>query len=196
MTEHLTLAYNLVRNANHGINVSRTDGGSLDTNHIRIVGNVLYALGADEWGGADGGGRLFQVLDGVDFCTFEHNTGFGRASSVMFDGGPNESFVFRDNLCGPTNYGVFGSGLGEGTGALASYAPAGVFANNVIVGASGASYPAGSFFPATIGEVGFTDVAANDYRLLPSSPYATSATDGTAIGADFDALDRALAGSD
>jgi hypothetical protein len=194
VTEHVTVAYNLVRNANHGIAVSRTDGGSLDTNHVRIYGNVLYALGADEWGGADGGGRLFQVLDGVDDCTIDHNTGFGRSSAVMFDGGPNATFVFRNNLCGPTAYGVFGSGQGEGTGALDFYAPGGVFANNVIVGGIAASYPAGGFFPATVAEVGFTDAATNDYRLLSSSPYVAAASDGTAIGADFDAFERALAG--
>jgi hypothetical protein len=193
VTEHVTFAYNVVRDSNDGINVSRSDGGSLGTNHVRFYGNLLYRIGGDEWGGE---GRLFQVLDGVVAAAFDHNTGFARNQCVVFDGAPMVGFDFRNNLCGPTTYGVFGSGQGEGTGALAFYAPDGTFSHNVIVGATEAAYPAGNHFPATLADVGFTDAAAENFRLLATSPYAAAAADGTAIGADFDALAAAQAGAE
>ena len=51
-------------------------------------------------------------------------------------------------------------------------------------------YPTGNFFPATVSGVGFVDPSGN-YRLSSSSPYVTSATDGTAIGANVPAINTA-----
>ena len=62
------------------------------------------------------------------------------------------------------------------------------FAGNVVIGAPSASYPGGNFYPASLGDVGFVDAAAGDYRLAPTSPYKSQATDGTDPGVDFTAL--------
>ena len=68
------------------------------------------------------------------------------------------------------------------------FVPGYVFAENVLVGFAEGSYPAGNFFPAMIGDVGFVDAAGDDYRLAAGSPFAGAAADGTDIGADIDAI--------
>jgi hypothetical protein len=194
VTEHVTFAYNIVRSAGHGINVSRTDGGSLGTNNIRFYGNLVHDIGDPRW--LSDQGRLYQVLSGVAAVTFDHNTGFGTTHTVVFDGTPpNDLFRFTNNIAGPTTYGIFGSGEGEGTAALEAYTTGAVVEANVLVGEDEASYPAGNFFPAAVSDVGFVDEGADDYRLAPTSPYASAATDGTAVGADIDALLEATAGA-
>lgn len=191
VTEHVNFVFNTIKRANGGMAVSRSDGGSLGTNHVRIAGNLLTELGGDEWGGE---GRAFQLLDGLVEVTLAHNTGFGRSQAIIFDGMPLQALRLVDNVFGPTTYGVFGSGAGEGNGALDTYAPGGTFAGNVVVGAMEAVYPPGNYFPGTIDEVGFVDAAGGDYGLLPGSMYAGVASDGTDPGLDAGLLARALAG--
>jgi hypothetical protein len=191
VTEHLNFVYNRIRRSNNGIAVSRTDGGSLGTNHVRIAHNLVTELGDDVWGGD---GRFLQLLDGVADMTVSHNTGFGRNQAVIFDGMPLPGLALRDNIFGPTAYGVFGSGAGEGSGALTTYAPDGEFVGNVVVGAGEGAYPPGNFFPASVDEVGFVDVAGGDYGLLPGSAHAGKASDGGDPGAAMDLLAAALAG--
>jgi len=191
VTEHLNFVYNDIRMANNGIGVSRTDGGSLGTNHVRIAHNLITDLGATTWGGD---GRLLQLLDGVADMQISHNTGFGGNHAVIFDGMALPGLSLRDNIFGPTTYGVFGSGKGEGTGALTFFAPDGVCVGNVIVGATEASYPAGNFFPATVDAVGFVDLAGGDYALAPGSTHAGVASDGGDPGVAMDLLAQARDG--
>ncbi len=191
VTEHVNFVYNRIRLANNGIAVSRTDGGSLGTNHLRIAHNLVSEIGGAQWGGD---GRMLQLLDGVADMKVVHNTGFGGNQAVIFDGLPLPALTLSDNIFGPTTYGVFGSGQGEGTGALATYAPGGTFAGNVVVGANEASYPAGNFFPATLDAVGFVDMAAGNYDLMPGSVHAGVASDGTDPGASMDLLAQAAGG--
>lgn len=191
VTEHINFVYNRIRLANNGIGVSRTDGGSLGTNHVRIAHNLVTDLGAAQWGG---GGRFLQLLDGVADMQVSHNTGFGVTHGVIFDGMPLPGLSLRDNLFGPTTYGVFGSNQGEGSGALGVYAPGGTFVGNIVTGASEAAYPGGNFFPATLDDVGFVDLGGGDYALAPGSTYAGQASDGTDPGAAMASLMQALAG--
>lgn len=191
VTEHVNFVFNKIRLANNGIAVSRTDGGSMGTNHVRILGNLITELGDTQWGGD---GRLLQLLDGVADMTVTHNTGFGRTQAAIFDGAPLPVLAIVDNVFGPTTYGVFGSGAGEGTNALNMYAPGALFVGNVIVGAMEGAYPPGNFFPATVDEVGFADAAGGDYSLVPTSTYAGVASDETNPGYDAAALAAALAG--
>lgn len=191
VTEHVNFVYNQIRMANNGIAVSRTDGGSLGTNHVRVAHNVITDLGAATWGG---GGRLFQLLDGVADMHVVHNTGFGISHAVVFDGAPLPALRIADNILGPTMYGVFGSGQSEGTGALGVYAPDGALVGNVIVGANMASYPAGNFFPATVDAVGFVDLVGEDFGLVPGSIYAGVASDGTDPGASMALVAQAKSG--
>jgi hypothetical protein len=64
---------------------------------------------------------------------------------------------------------------------------------NILVGASGASYPPENFFPPTFFEAGVVDADAGNFRLSAGSPFAGKASDGKDPGADIDALEAALA---
>ena len=79
---------------------------------------------------------------------------------------------------------------------LAQYFPNAVFDYNVLAGQPDYStrYPTRNFFPTTLADVDFNDLATGDCRLAPSSPYKNSASDGTDIGADIDAVNAATVG--
>lgn len=189
ITEDVTFAYNIINKSNNGIAISPRDTmNSEKTRSLRVFGNLLSEIGGAKWGS---GGRVFQQV-GVDNVSYEHNTGFALSHIIMFDGGTNAGAVFRDNLLTKGEYGVFGSGTGEGKSALDAFAPGAVFEKNAVVGGKESSYPANNFFPATVADVGFT--SATDFRLKADSSYAKKASDGTDIGADFAALDKATLG--
>lgn len=186
ITEDVTFAYNRITKSNNGIAISPRDTmNSEKSRSFRVFGNLLTDIGGAKWGG---GGRVYQQL-GVEGVSYEHNTSLAVQQIIIFDGDPNPSFVFRDNVSTKGDYGVFGSGKGEGTTSLEAFAPGYVFQKNVIIGGKESSYPAGNFFPATESEV-FT--SATDFRV--KSAYAKKASDGTDPGADFAALDKATSG--
>jgi hypothetical protein len=189
ITEEVTFAYNHVRKANNGMAISPRDTDtSKKSRSFRVYGNLFTEIGDDLWGGA---GRLFQQL-GVEGVSYEHNTGFARSHTMMFDGGTNAQFVFRDNVVTKGEYGIFGSGKGQGTAALEAFAAGYVFTGNVVVGATESGYPTGNFFPKTVADVGFS--STTDYALKSDSPYVKKASDGTNPGADLAALTKATAG--
>jgi hypothetical protein len=191
--QDVTFACNHVWDVENGINISATDDNhsSQETQRVLVVNNLWTEVKE----------RLFQILNQSNAATTDlvlrHNTGFGGSQCIVFgDGGKkHEGFVFDDNICGPTTYGVFGSGEGEGTGALDAYATGYSFRRNAIVGALANSYPPDNFFPATIADVGFEDYAGGDYRLRSDSSLAGQATDGTDVGVDMSALLEALGAS-
>ncbi len=191
ITEDVTFAFNLVTKSNNGIALSPRDTAMSERSRsFRFYGNLFTDIGGATWGD---GGRVLQQL-GVASVSYEHNTGFARSHTMIFDGDPNPGFVFRDNLFTRGQYGVFGSGKGEGSSSLEAFAPGYVFEKNAIVGANAASYPAGNFFPAMESDVGFTDPTKGDYRLKSDSPLAKKASDGKDLGADLDALAAATSG--
>jgi len=200
----LTLAYNLVRDVGAGVNLAtRDDGtpGSLVSERVAITHNVFVRVDGTRWNGA---GRGFQLVTGGDpgrRVLFAHNTMLlpnGNAAMAIGDAAPVASeVIIENNLLDRGMYGVFGSGQGEGTRCLDFYVPGYVFRGNVIFGgASESSYPSGNFFPATAMDVGFVGLAGDDVMLAPTSPYARSATDGSAAGADVAEVLRLTAGVD
>jgi hypothetical protein len=62
----------------------------------------------------------------------------------------------------------------------------------VIVGGLPEIYPRGNLFPASLDRVGFANRKAGDYRLLPSSAYRGSGTQGRDPGVDFAAVLQAI----
>jgi hypothetical protein len=124
----------------------------------------------------------------------EQNTAFGQNAAVMFDGAPASGLVFRNNLLLRGDYGVFGSGKGEGKPALDYFAPGAVFAGNVLIGANPTIYPAGNYFPQSVLTVGMVDYAGGNYSLTSGSPYATSGVGGLTPGADFGKVRELLSG--
>src|SRR5262249_26557578 len=107
---------------------------------------------------------------------------------LVADGQASPGFVFQDNIALNGDYGVFGSGAGQGTACLNAYFPGAVFQRNVIIGGLSTIYPANNYFPPSPLNVGFADYANNNLALLATSPYIQAATDGTQIGANIPAL--------
>jgi hypothetical protein len=103
-------------------------------------------------------------------------------------GGGPQNCAFRPDAQGPT-------------GVISNCFEAGEFTHNLIVGGSG--WPAGNLTPKDLSAAGLTEKAGSSrYRpcrqkndlCKKSSPAIGAATDGRDIGADVDAIDRALAG--
>lgn len=141
---------------------------------------------------------MFQVItpgQPVLGLKIAHNTAIFTGNSTLAAGDTvavAEGFVFRDNLVEHGNYGVFGSGRGEGTATLDFYFPGYQFDHNVGIGFPAASYPTGNAYPATPADVGFVDYAGRNYRLASGSPFKGQASGGGDPGAD---IDRILAGT-
>jgi hypothetical protein len=66
--------------------------------------------------------------------------------------------------------------------------PDGVVKYNVLYGAVWSLYTIVNQFPDSIEGVGFANFEKGDYRLSPSSPYKKAASDGQAVGVEWDKL--------
>jgi hypothetical protein len=191
----VTFRLNRLRNIGGGVNIAARPGAypEVPASRMKFTDNVFDSINV---GIFTGNGRLFQFLGDLDDIIIEHNTAFTSHSVMLFAALPQvTNFVFRDNLTTHGEYGVFGSGQGEGTRPLEYYAAPGYsFDHNVIVGARSAGYPAGNFYPATVADVGFVGFDSANYRLRRTSSFSRKATDGRDPGADIEAVDRAIQG--
>lgn len=192
VVEDITFSNNIVREVANGINLLGTDDNfpSRQTRRISISNNLF-----DNVGGRWGEGNLLQLLDGVEAARVEHNTAINSGKILMSEGRPHRDFVLRGNIVLHNEYGVIGTGTAAGNDTLLRYFRNVNLRDNVIIGGRAASYPSGNVFPVNTAAVGFVDIAAGDYRLLPSSRYLRQAR-GVAPGIDAVALCRALQYSD
>jgi hypothetical protein len=155
--------------------------------HLLIADNTAYDIN-QEGGGA---GHFAQIQKG-DAITLDHNTVIteqaGQAVTLYLLNDPQSGFVCTNNIFPNHGLTVFGDrGNGDGIPTLEAHAPGYTFARNVVYGPWAANYPPDTHFAEPdIAAVGFVDVAADDYRLAPSSPYAGQALDGTDCGARQD----------
>ena len=79
--------------------------------------------------------------------------------------------------------------------AINAYFPDAVIVGNVLAGGQASRYPAGNFFPSVAQWMAdFVSAAQGNYRLSPRSPYRRAARDGADLGANIDAINRALSG--
>jgi hypothetical protein len=155
---------------------------------IAIRNNLFYAVNGSSYGP----GHFIVIPDGITDFFVEHNTVLDTGDIISAEGAPTSGFVFQNNIIPHNDYGV-ASPAGTGNATLAKYFPGAVFQKNVIVTPQwGYLYPQNDFFPASLDQVGFVDLAGNSLRLSSSSPYKNAATDGKDLGVDFDALDAAL----
>ena len=191
--QDVTWTNNIVRHAAAGINILGRDNNNPSqlAQRIDIKNNLFDDIGGARWGG---NGRLLQIIDGPAAVLIDHNTALQTSNVITADGAASAGFVFTNNLAPHNDYGVIGSNYGVGASTLNYYFPACVFSRNVLIAGPAAAYPATNFFPSSIAAVGFVDLAAGNYRLGIGSPYRNAATDGTDIGANFDAITAAIAG--
>ncbi|MBK7946402.1 MAG: T9SS type A sorting domain-containing protein [Flavobacteriales bacterium] len=184
----VTWRYNILTGSDGGYNFSGHDD-QLDnpvSTRILVEHNLAYDISNVN--------KMYQFLNGTEHLTIRHNTSLNAGTTTSAGGDPTLFLTFQDNIAGFGNYGVCGTGSGCGNPTINTYFPGSTFSHNVLFGTPGgpngnpASYPPNHWFPAGIAPVGFVDAANDNYALLPTSPYYSTASDGTSIGADIDSL--------
>jgi hypothetical protein len=183
----VTFTNNVLLHSDQGFNISGRDNNfpSGRTERVLVKNNLIYLVG----------GRLLQLVDGTTDVTFEHNTSDNTGETVVnADGAAHTRFTFRNNIVSYGTYGIFGSNAGSGNAAVRAYFPGSVIERNAFGGAAApraaATYPPDNVFLGSLDDVGFVDRPNRNYRLRPSSQFTSSATNGTSLGADLDAMGR------
>lgn len=140
---------NRIVNVAGAISILGTDdiNPSQPAERITIKGSIVERLNAP---GLGGNGRFLQLLNGPRDVTVQNNSVISAdaITPVVFDGAQMTGFVFTDNILSRGQFGVMGSGLGEGTSSLAGYCPGYVFTRNVLIGdpSVASRYPSGNYF--------------------------------------------------
>jgi hypothetical protein len=193
----VTFTHNIVRHATAGVNFLGWDytypSGQLQ--RVLIQNNLFLDIGGAVWGL----GRLFQFVDGTADVTIDHNTAFQTenlitAAVAVPSRATHTGFSFTNTITPHNLYGIAGDGtFGSPLLTLTTYFPGSVLGRNALPGGTASSYPPDNFFPATLTQVGFVNLATGDYHLAITSPYKNVGTDGKDLGADIDALNTATA---
>ena len=194
VVQDVTFTNNIARHGAAGVQFLGQDNNfpSQQEQRIKVQNNLFYDIGTPLWGS---NGRLFQLVQGTADVHIIHNTAIQTGNIITADGTPHTGFVYINNITPHNDYGVIGSNHSVGNDSLNFYFPGYYFTKNVIIGGPSSVYPAGNFFPPSINDVGFVDVANANYRLNSSSPYRNAGTDGLDIGADQDAIMAAIGGT-
>ena len=200
--EDVTIRYNVIRHAGGAVSIAGHDQNpwSQQVKRVRISHNLVYDIDSRAWGGK---GTFVMLVAMPRDIWIEHNTVFHSGMALEVDGGRTpsgrveiEGVVFRNNAMKHNRYGVKGSGVNSGHPTFARYLPGAVFTHNVLAGGPASQYPGGNFFPAVPDfEAQFTNPGARNYALVEGSAFRTAASDGTALGADVAAIDRAAFGT-
>jgi len=190
VVQQIQFTNNVVRHVAAGVNILGTDYlyPSQQTNAITIRNNVFEDVSSERYGG----NGWFVLINGGDGIVIDHNTVFADGTSALFaDGPPSSGFVFTNNIMQNNAWAIMGNSASPGNGTIAAFFPGSQFFGSIIAGASPATYPSGNFYPPSLSAVGFVDLGNGNYRLSASSPYIRSATDGTDVGANIDAINWA-----
>lgn len=183
----VTVKNNIIRHSAAGALFMGHDNVGGSASRFLIQNNIWEDINP-AW---SGDGRLFQVQDGVNGITFDHNTAFQASWLAAFSGGFSFQVNFTNNIFN-LGWGIIGPGAGVGAGSLLAYDIGGVFSNNVVIGNSLYPYPPGNYFPWSLDQVGFADFNAENFLLAPGSPYKGTATDGSDIGSSLQSSPQAL----
>ena len=182
--EDVVFSNNIVRNADHGVNILGKDGiYSGAARRITVRNNLFDKIN----------GHFVQLLRACNYTTIDHNTVFHKLLVLALTGEQSLGLVYRNNISARGSYGIFGQSQQEGNVSLAYYAPGSIVTKNVIAGASSYVYPAGNYFPNSIYDARFVDAFGGNYALASDSPYRAAGTDGKDLGVDFAALKTATA---
>jgi len=183
----VTIRNNIIRNTAGGINLAaRVAYGSTPmlptspTSRITITNNTLD-VATDNSLGDNGIG--IQLLNDLHDVSLQHNTVSARSMMFLLDGtNAQVGLTLLNNVFGKVNYQILGNSAGEGTSALAKFAPGYKVAGNVFTASSASAYPTGNFFP-TSPITGVSNLSGSGYQ----------GTDGVAPGANTGAILTATA---
>ena len=206
VTEHVTVRDNLFRNIASGFQLTaRWTGGqpSLPMNHVTIRNNIM--IGINNPAVAAATSRVFQIGNGIQALTIDHNTGFGPDGTFVWgDSGRTAEQIITNNLTGGGSYQIFTPyGAGSVAWSLVS-GPRSMFAGNVVALASDwLNVIPRNYYPKSMSAIGlagggnaaFSGTATPaDLSLSSNSPYKWKGTDGRDPGADVAAVLKAIQG--
>ena len=190
----VTFTNNLVRHSGSAVNILGYDNlqPSLQTQRITIRNNVFDDISGTNWGGHG----IFVLLgDEPRDIVIDHNTVVHTHAAVYAYGGSSTSprqilgVVLTNNLFRHNAFGILGDSRGSGNDTIATYMPDAVVLRNTFAGGNASLYPANNEFPTvSFWQSQFVDFAGSDFHLLATSPYVGTASDGTSLGADIDAV--------
>jgi hypothetical protein len=188
--DNVTFEDNVIAHVGAVFDISGADTGPSGRTDGILIQNNLFEDIDEAWGNGD----LMQIADGSNDIVVDHNTAFPNHTIVEVDGVPSTGFVFENNIMSYGLYGIKGSDRASGSDTLDQYLPGAIVTHNILAGQPDQAtlYPSGNFFPESLNDVGFVDLAGGNYRLAASSPYAGAGTDGNDLGADLDALLAAM----
>jgi hypothetical protein len=188
VVQRVTFQHNVVRHVSGVVNILGTDNlaPSQQTNHIIVRDNVFDDVNTT-WGS---GARPFQIGDGADSVTIDHNTVISNDSSIVWlYGAPSTNVAYTNNMSAHNTYGIMGSNSSSGSASINAYLPGALVGGNVLAGGTASRYPTGNFFPTVAAwQSNFVNYVGGDYRLVATSPYRNAATDGLDLGANIDAI--------
>ena len=190
VVQQVQFTNNVVRHVSSVFQLLGTDDNfpSQQTNHIVVRNNLFDDVSSATFGGE---GRWLLIMGSAQ-ATFDHNTVINDgASTIMADVAQATGLVLTNNIMADNLWGIMGSNASPGNGTIAMYFPNIQILDNVIAGSDPSIYPAGNYYPATMGGVGFGGLGGGNYRLASTSIYRGAATDGTDIGCDITALNAA-----
>lgn len=149
--EDVTITRNIFRNVSNGVNLRGMDASDTVTRmkQITIADNLFENLGA-----FSGEGKAFQLLNGTEAVTFDHNTVRGHVTAVLLldalPGQLHKGLSFTNNLCPHGEYGVFGNGGTIAAAALNKFASEWSFVGNALYAKPDfvqQPYPPRNYFP-------------------------------------------------
>jgi hypothetical protein len=183
----ITFRKNIVRHSGAGINIAGTGTANATVaERFVLTDNVFEDIGRLD---LRSDGRMVQIISAVKDVYVAHNTFIhtpnGAANSaVYYANGATARNTVINNVFTAGQYGIVGDAIGQGTTALAYYAPNGLFVGNVFAGSVSWSKPANNFWVSSVSNLGFD----SQLRLGASSGLKGKATDGRDPGADIDAV--------
>jgi hypothetical protein len=208
-TADVTFRYNVLRNSPQGLNIAASPDvytpalTAVPATRFLIEQNLFENIGT--FNGTTNG-NMMVMTNYLSDVAISHNTmnfNYPQGLMLIMESypvlGSARRIVINDNLVTKGRYyQLMHSGIKVGTESMNAFAGSSwSFNRNVIIGVDPdyvSYHPQSSFYPTTMDQVGFGSSSNGDYRLSPSSPFKGRATDGTDPGANFDELNRRIAG--
>lgn len=180
--EDVLIKDNFINGSGDGINILGKDDiyPSQTLKNLIVTNNLFLNIGAKNY---EGGGYFIQIADG-EKITISNNTVFNSGNIATFYGAVPRNFLFRDNIVSHGEYGIHGLESAK-TPAAQKLFQNNVILNNRNVGNGDFSFPPNNFLVADLQNVGFANVAANDFRLAANSKFKGKAANGADIGSNL-----------
>jgi len=218
----VTIRYSKITNTGAGIQMAnvRSDGGGIARAGERYSIHDVTVDGIDAKQ-LDGSGTLISLLNDwprnvLNSIRINHITGFPDPGSYLLTLEDNVSnpkmwgFQFTNNLVLAGEFPVWSAAsVGDcarsdvpATSLRACFTSYSFLKNAIIATPSAyppSKWPTGNYFPVDAGAVefvGFSDGRDGNYQLLASSPFIDLGTDGRSLGADINALNSAIVGTE